>query len=194
MSLTAAIRASRSRCRSRPAPSASAQTPDSRLILWRRWESAPRPLLGWVRGIWEVRCAERVSAAFRFAPRPSRSNRWSIRRLGLTVAGDVNSQLHLLPYRPGAQQDYPLEASFLRIITTPAIPRLRYNQEDDSGTGWKVMLSMKYVEIAGQGCRGHASGTHSTAISWNPTRWDTSNVHVPGLAPCSGGTPHGGGC
>ena len=40
-----------------------------------------------------------------------------------------------------ATQDYALEASFLRIITIPAIPRLRYNQEEGSGTGWKVMLS-----------------------------------------------------
>ncbi len=66
-----------------------------------------------------------------------------------------NPQLHLLLYGTSAQQatqDYALAASFLRIITTPAIPRLRYNQEDDSGannieegsgTGWKVMLSMK---------------------------------------------------
>ncbi len=55
-----------------------------------------------------------------------------------------NSQLHLLPYDTAAQQatqDYALETSFLRIITTPAIPRLSNNQEDDSGTGWKVMLS-----------------------------------------------------
>ncbi len=52
-------------------------------------------------------------------------------------------------YGTGAQQasqDYALEASFLRIITTPAIPRLSNNQEDDSGTGWKVMLSMKAAE------------------------------------------------
>ncbi len=57
---------------------------------------------------------------------------------------DENSQFHLLPYGTGSQQatqDYALEASFLRIITTPAIPRLSNNQEDDSGTGWKVMLS-----------------------------------------------------
>ncbi len=38
---------------------------------------------------------ESREAATRFAPRPSRSNRWSIKRLGLTVASDVNSQLHL---------------------------------------------------------------------------------------------------
>ncbi len=52
---------------------------------------------------------------------------------------------HLLPDRTDAQQatpDYALEAGFLRIITTPAIPRLSNNQEDGSGTGWKVMLSM----------------------------------------------------
>ncbi len=42
-----------------------------------------------------------------------------------------------------ATQDYALEASLLRIITTPAIPRLSNNKEDDSGTGWKVTLSMK---------------------------------------------------
>ena len=60
-----------------------------------------------------------------------------------------------LPYGTAAQQvpqDYALEASFPRTITTPAIPRLSNNQEDDSGannidegsgTGWKVMLSMK---------------------------------------------------
>ena len=51
-----------------------------------------------------------------------------------------------LPYGTGAQQatqDYALQASFLRIMTSPAIPRLSNNQEDDSGTGWKVMLSIK---------------------------------------------------
>ncbi len=50
------------------------------------------------------------------------------------------------PEGAGAQQatqDYALEASFLRIITTPAIVRPSNNQEDGSGTGWKVMLSMK---------------------------------------------------
>ncbi len=55
-------------------------------------------------------------------------------------------QLHLLPYGTDAQQatqDHALEASFLRIITTPAIPRPSDNQEEGSGTGWKVMLSMK---------------------------------------------------
>ncbi len=57
--------------------------------------------------------------------------------------------LHLLPYGTAAQQatqDYALEASFLRIITTPAIPRLSNNQEDGSGIGWMVMLSMKAAE------------------------------------------------
>ena len=47
-------------------------------------------------------------------------------------------QFHLLPYGTTAQQatqDYAVEASFLRIITTPAIPRLSNNQEDGSGTG-----------------------------------------------------------
>ena len=29
-------------------------------------------------------------------------HRWSIKRLGLTVASDVNSQFHLLPYGTGA--------------------------------------------------------------------------------------------
>ncbi len=41
----------------------------------------------------------------------------------------------MLCYGTGAQQatqDYALEASFLRIITTPAIPRLSDNQEDGS--------------------------------------------------------------
>ncbi len=55
-------------------------------------------------------------------------------------------QLHLLPYGTAAQQatqDYALEASLLRIITTPAIPRLSNNEVEGSGTGWKVMLSMK---------------------------------------------------
>ena len=40
-------------------------------------------------------------------------------------------QLHLLPYGPAAQQatqDYALAASFLRIITTPAIPRPSRNR------------------------------------------------------------------
>ncbi len=53
-------------------------------------------------------------------------------------------QFHLLPYGAAAQQathDYALQASFLRIITIPAIPRLSNNQEEGSGTGWKVMLS-----------------------------------------------------
>ncbi len=48
------------------------------------------------------------------------------------------------PDGTGAQrttQDYAQKASFLRIITTPAIPRLSNNQEHGSGTGWKVMLS-----------------------------------------------------
>ncbi len=39
------------------------------------------------------------------------------------------------PYGTTAQQatqDYALEASLLRIITTPAIPRLSNNKEDDS--------------------------------------------------------------
>ena len=50
-----------------------------------------------------------------------------------TVASDANSQFHLLPYGTAAQQvtqDYALEVSFLRIITTQAIPRLSNNQED----------------------------------------------------------------
>ncbi len=54
-------------------------------------------------------------------------------------------QFHLLPNRTDAQQatqDYALEAGLLRIITTPAIPRLSNNREDGSRTGWKVMLSM----------------------------------------------------
>ena len=53
-------------------------------------------------------------------------------------------QFHLLPYGTAAQQatqDYALEASFLRSITIPAMPRLSNNQEDGSGTGWKLMLS-----------------------------------------------------
>ncbi len=43
--------------------------------------------------------------------------------------------LYLLHYGTGAQQEtqaYAREAGFLRIITTPAIPRLSNNQEDDS--------------------------------------------------------------
>ncbi len=58
-----------------------------------------------------------------------------MKRLGLAVAVDVNSQLHLLPYGTGAQQatqDYARESSFLRIITIPAIPRLSNNQEEGS--------------------------------------------------------------
>ena len=58
----------------------------------------------------------------------------------------------VLPYGTGAQQatqDYALEASFLRLITTPAIPRLSNNEEDGSGTGWKVMLSMKPRKASG---------------------------------------------
>ncbi len=50
--------------------------------------------------------------------------------------GDVKPQFHLHGYGAGAQQatqDYALEASFLRIIGTPAIPRLSNNQEDGSG-------------------------------------------------------------
>ncbi len=48
------------------------------------------------------------------------------------------------PYSIGAQQAtqyYALEASFLRIITTPAIPRLSNNQEDGSGTMVTVTVS-----------------------------------------------------
>ncbi len=47
---------------------------------------------------------------------------------------DYASQPEAL-YGTGAQQatqDYALEASFLRIITIPAMPRLSNNQEDDS--------------------------------------------------------------
>ncbi len=43
----------------------------------------------------------------------------------IQALGDENSQLHLLLYvtaAPQATQDYALEASFLRIITIPAIP------------------------------------------------------------------------
>ncbi len=48
-------------------------------------------------------------------------------------------QFHLLPCDTAAQrtsQDYALQASFLRTITIPAIPRLSNKQEDGSGTGW----------------------------------------------------------
>ncbi len=44
----------------------------------------------------------------------------------------------MLSYGTGAQQatqGYALEASFLRTIGTPAIPRLSNNQEDSSGAG-----------------------------------------------------------
>ena len=59
--------------------------------------------------------------------------------------------LHLLPYGTPAQQatqDYALEASFLRIITTPAIPRLSNNQEDDSGTGLDGSGTMVMVTVS----------------------------------------------
>ena len=45
---------------------------------------------------------------------------------------------HLLPYGTTTQQStqgYALETTFLRINTTPAIPRLSNNQEEGSGTG-----------------------------------------------------------
>ncbi len=61
-------------------------------------------------------------------------------------------QFHLLPNRTDAQQatqDYALEAGLLRIITTPAIPRLSNNQEDGSGTGRMVTLSMKDAAMVG---------------------------------------------
>ncbi len=48
-----------------------------------------------------------------------------------------------------ATQDYALEPSFLRTITTPAIPWLSNNQEDGSGTGWKVMVSMNATIVKG---------------------------------------------
>ncbi len=56
---------------------------------------------------------------------------------------DEKPHLHLLPYGTAAQQatqDYALEASFLRIITIPAMPRLSNNQVDDSGISDAVTL------------------------------------------------------
>jgi cell division protein FtsW (lipid II flippase) len=72
-------------------------------------------------------------------------------------------QLHLLSSDTAAQrttQDYALQASFLRTITIPAISRLSNKQEEGSGTGWKVMLSMKATTSSGWvGSGGHASGS-----------------------------------
>ncbi len=63
---------------------------------------------------------------------------------GIDEIGCFRKPRAATPYGTSAQQatqDYALEASFLRIITTPAIPRLSNNQEDDSGTTVTLTVS-----------------------------------------------------
>ncbi len=60
---------------------------------------------------------------------------------GATEIGDLGVEVcrcnwlfSATPYSQQATQYYALKASFLRIITTPAIPRLSNNQVPGAGT------------------------------------------------------------